>query len=552
VAGIFVLSLLCLVLATPAPASAGQADFGAGGWCWFQDPRAVTYTGERTRTYVGWVTPGGDVTVGSYDHGSSQNVSTVLHAQLQQDDHVSPALHVRPDGRIVAFYARHSEAPMYYRVTTNPEDITSWEPERTITTNIGTRYGFTYPNPMRLATEDRTYLFWRGGSLQPSFSTQEDGSEAWADARQLITVPGERPYVKYASNGQDTIDFAFTEAHPDEAPDKSTNIYYARYRGGGIQRADGTQIATLGTPIAPSAADKIFDEPGPAWIHDIAIGADGRPVVVFASFPNSLSPTGHRYHYARWTGTEWQVNEITAAGGSISTPPRSPLYSGGLTLAHEDPSRVYLSRQVGTAWWVEAWTTPDGGQTWSSRNLTPGSTVKNVRPLSPRGAEPFGEMVVWMGGQYPNYNTLETKVTGFIEDPPGPAFPAPEGTAPSGTQAQPGGAQADLRTARVALGSRVRIGPRGLGRLGARCGARADDRCLVKGSFRVRSGAPRLGTIQGVVRGGRQGRLRVRVTRAGMTKLKRARLIKATVTAASVSRSGRRTRSARSVRLELR
>src|SRR5680860_522803 len=199
--------LLLWLLVFAASASAAEVRFGDGGWSWFQDPRAVTYTGDQTRTYVGWVTPAGDVTVGSYDHGTGQNASSVLHAALQEDDHVSPALHVRPDGRIVAFYARHSEAPMYYRVTTQPEDVTSWGPEQTITTNIGTTFGFTYPNPMRLAAENRTYLFWRGGSLQPSFSTQEDGSEEWAPARQLITVPGERPQrqVRIQQPGHDPL-----------------------------------------------------------------------------------------------------------------------------------------------------------------------------------------------------------------------------------------------------------------------------------------------------------------------------------------------------------
>lgn len=363
---------------------------------------------------------------------------------------------------------------------------------------------------------------------------------------------GERPYVKYASNGQDTIHFAFTEAHPDEAPDKSTNIYYGRYRAGQIERANGEFIASLGTPISPPQADEVFADERPAWIHDIAVGADGRPVIVFASFPNSISRTDHRYHYARWTGTEWQVNEITPVGGSITTNTSSPLYSGGLTLAHEDPSRVYLSRQVGSAWWVEAWTTPDSGETWSSRTLTPNSTEKNVRPLSPRGAEPFGEMVIWMGGEYPNFLQIETRVTGFIEDPPGPAFPAPNG---GQTQAGGGGAAADLRTARVVLRSRVRIGRRGAGLLSVRCRAGARDRCLVKGTLRlrssVRSSASRIGTIRGVVAAGRRGNLRVRLTRRGLARLRRARILTARVTVTSVSRSGRRTRATGLVRLAL-
>jgi hypothetical protein len=53
---------------------------------------------------------------------------------------------------------------MYHRVTKHPEDITSWEPEASISTNTPGKFGFTYPNPIRLSAESKTYLFWRGSN----------------------------------------------------------------------------------------------------------------------------------------------------------------------------------------------------------------------------------------------------------------------------------------------------------------------------------------------------------------------------------------------------
>ena len=533
--------LLCLGLA--APASAAEIRFGDGGWSWFQDPRAITHTGAHTRTYAGYVTPGGDVTVASYDYETEQVASFVLHPALQQDDHVSPALQVRPDGRIAAFYARHSGTPLYYRVTTHPEDVTAWEPPQTIDTNTPGPYGFTYPNPTRLATEGTTYLFWRGGNLDPTFSTQDDGETSWAVARSLMHVPNnqpgpdaERPYVKYASDGQGTIHFAYTNAHPNETPD--VNIYYGRIRAGRVEAADGADLSELGTPIAPRDADRVFDGAGPAWIHDVAAGAGGRPVVVFASFPSATSATDHLYHYARWNGSSWDIHAITPAGGSISTGGRSPLYSGGITLDHDDPSTVYLSRQVGQGWWVETWTTPDGGETWTSHILTPASTVKNVRPLSPRGHEPEHETALWMSGAYANYNSLQTTVTSVAEvplptafEPPAPQPPAP--TPPPATQPE-----SDVRLARAALSARlVRIGRRGGGRLTVRCRAGADDRCKVAGSLRRQNS--RLGTVSGNVPGGERGAVRVRLTRRAAVRLRRSRRLRMRVLATSSSLSGR-------------
>ncbi len=213
---------------------------------------------------------------------------------------------------------------------------------------------------------------------------------------------------------------AYTNAHPNEFP--SVNVYYARIRAGAIERASGQPIGTLdGAPIAPEAGDLIFDGPEPSWVHDVAADASGNPVIVFASFP---SPSDHRYHYARWTGGAWQVNEITAAGGSFREELRpADYYSGGLTLDHEDPSRVYLSRQTGAGWQVETWTTPNGGASWTQQAVSTPSAEKNVRPVSPRGMTPFGGdlSVVWMRGAYPNYVDYRTSIAAFTAERREPA-----------------------------------------------------------------------------------------------------------------------------------
>ena len=360
------------------------------------------------KTYVGWVDLEGDIKVSSYDHASGERVTAVLQARLNQDDHANPSLHVRPDGHLVVFYSRHVGPAMHYRISTRPHDVRSWAAPRTVPTNTAGIRGYTYPNPIRLA-DGTTFLFWRGGNYNPTFSTQAAGSDTWSPARNLILMPGERPYVKYASSGGDTIHVAYTNAHPSEFPD--VNIYYARVRGGAIERADGTAIGSLGgPPIAPGAGDHVFNPTVPTWVHDVAADAQGRPVILFATFPTAAD---HRYHYARWTGSAWAVREITGAGGSFRGDGGSPYYSGGLTLDHEDPSRVYLSRQVGPGnWQIEAWTTADGGANWVTQPLTPGSTDKNVRPVSPRGMEPFtGDLsAIWMRGRYDSWTNYGTAI----------------------------------------------------------------------------------------------------------------------------------------------
>ena len=406
-----VIAIVCAcAVALPASAAAAVHPIGDGAWSWFGDPRAVTYTGAHTRTYVGWVDIEGDIKVSSYDHSTGNRVTAVLQARLNKDDHANPSLQVRPDGRLVVYYSRHVGPSMHYRVSASPEDVTSWEPPQTVPTNTPGIRGYTYPNPIRLADEGRTYLFWRGGNYNPTFSIQNDGETTWSPARTLITMPGERPYVKYDSSGGDTIHLAYTNAHPNEFGD--VNIYYARVRAGKIERVDGTQIGSLDDPIAPAEGDLVYDGAEQAWVHDVAADSSGRPVIVFASFPSAAD---HRYHYARWTGSAWDVHQITPAGGSFREDGGSPDYSGGLTLDHEDPSRVYLSRQVGPgAWQVETWTTATGGASWSSEPIA--TAGKNVRPVSPRGMSGTGGdmSVLWMNGGYPSYVAYDTSIEALM------------------------------------------------------------------------------------------------------------------------------------------
>ena len=228
--------------------------------------------------------------------------------------------------------------------------------------------------------------------------------------RSLISVAGERPYAKYDSDGAATIHVAFTNAHPREADD--VNVYYAAYRDGELWRADGSRAGALAAPLAPLDADLVYDGPENAWVHDVAHDADGRPVIVFARFP---APGDHRYMYARWGGSAWVVHEIMAAGGSISDDGREEQgMSAGITLDHEDSSVVYLSHHVDGQYEVEAWRTADGGASWEERRVvTAGSSVKNVRPVSPRGLMPFaGDLaVVWMRGVYSSYIDYSTSIT---------------------------------------------------------------------------------------------------------------------------------------------
>ena len=382
---------------------------GAGAWSWFGDPRAVYFDGRSRRTYAGWVSRDGDIVISSHDHDSHRLSTRVLHGRLGRDDHSNPSLQLMPDGRVMAFYSGHRGSRLYYRVMRRPEDVSSFGEEQVAVDASRTRFGVTYPNPTVLTAEgNRMWLFFRGGGYQPAYTTSADGVQ-WAPPRTLIraAIPGKevhRPYVKVASNGVDTVHFAFTEAHPAVY---RTSIYYASYRDGRFLTAAGREIATVESlPFTPGQAEVVHDARAggfPTWIYDLALDADQRPVLVYTQL---RSARDHRYRYARWTGDRWFDTEIVRAGPGLGGGP-SPTYSAGLSLDHEDPSTVYLSRKVKGEFEIERWRTPDGGATWSRVPITRASKASNLRPVAPRGLLQ-GEVVMWMRGRYPGHEQYRT------------------------------------------------------------------------------------------------------------------------------------------------
>jgi hypothetical protein len=375
-----------------------------GAWTWYGDPKAFYYNGEYEKTYIVWINSHGDAEIGSFNHRSKETVQSVLHVNLQRDDHAHPSLLLRSDGRITAFYSAHNGAHLYFRTTVHPEDITQWSDEREVGVNSSGTKGYTYPNVVTLSEENNTvYLFWRGADWQPTFSTSTDGVN-WTTARTLIQESG-RPYVKMESNGHDEIHFVFERGHRRN----ENNFYYMCYRKSALYKADGTKIKSMDQlPVRAEEAEVLYDtqvEDVSASVWDIALDSRGFPVIVYVKFVDNSSD--HRYYYLRWNGVSWLRHELTKGGGSMGGEAQ---FSGGLTLDHRNPSLVYLSRPVNGMFEIERWITADEGKTWSSTPVTAHSKNKNTRPCVPRN-HPGGEAgLIWMYGSYDAYTSYNTGV----------------------------------------------------------------------------------------------------------------------------------------------
>jgi hypothetical protein len=382
--------LLGLLSFASSDAEAAPTVFGSSGaWCWFADPRAVQDQGV---TYAGWVDNQGSIIVGAREHATGRQVKVILRSRFQYNDHANPALHLRPDGHLLVFWSGHMGGRMYYRISTRPRDVTSWEPERTVPIPTD-RFGITYPNPVQVG--DRLYFFWRGLGFNPWGITSDDGGVTWGTPRQLLT-DGFRHYVKYAADGRGGIVVAFNQQHPRTGP---TNVYVKRFQSLPATPFTLAQVTRIYTASVHHGAR--------AWVHDVAITPDGRPVVVYATFPSS---TDHRYWFARWTGSRWDSHEIARAGRSMSVDPIEPHYSGGITLDHENPATAYLSRVRAGVFHVERWKTSDGGAHFAVTRVSTSNTG-NYRPISPRGEpDQTNPSVLLMRGAYPSFTSYRTAI----------------------------------------------------------------------------------------------------------------------------------------------
>jgi len=377
-----------------------------GLWTWFNDPRAVRYVGSSDKTYFGYVNSSGDVIVSSIDNLSGTTVSFTLKAALQVDDHDNPAILIRPDGKIQCFYSRHSaDNNLYYRISTNAEDISAFDAETTGPTNTAGANGCSYSNPWYLSSESKYFMFWRGGDWNPAFSTSTDGT-TWGTSATVITNPGQRPYVKYTSNGTDKIHIAYTDGHPNET---TNSIHHCYYQNGNFYKTDGTLIKAVGSlPLAVSDGTLVYDGTSTnSWIWDIALDSNGYPVIVYATFP---STTNHKYRYARWNGSAWIDNAITTAGPTIYGA--EPYYSPGISLDHDDPSIVYLARKISPYYQIYKYVTADGGATWRRELLDSSTTNVSLRPVSVLNHGNTMQ-VLWFTGTYTSYTSYSTTVKGL-------------------------------------------------------------------------------------------------------------------------------------------
>jgi hypothetical protein len=286
----------------------------------------------------------------------------------------------------------------------------------------------TYSNLHWLKKENggkgRIYDFFRGlnNSFKPSWMFSDDLGETWKTGDVLVDFSGtvkHRPYVKYASDGKDTVHFLFTEGHPRNF---DNSIYHAFYRNGWIHDSAGKKIKRLQDgPILPSQSTRIFagDPNNVGWTQDMQLDAKGRPRVVYsvqkdsAGLPSGQAGMDHRYRFARFDGKRWHDAEIAFAGSRLYAGEDD--YTGGICLHPDDENTVFIStnvdpvsgaKSVSGHYEIFKGITRDDGKTWNWIPITKNSSVDNLRPIVPHWSK-GKTALLWLRGTFSTYTQYQ-------------------------------------------------------------------------------------------------------------------------------------------------
>ena len=425
-----------------------------GGWCWYQDERALVDT-KANKLIIGSVASGGsrdgyiEGVIYDLQSGNKQRytLGTSLAGSQYVDDHNAPAFLIRPDGNYVAMWSSHrldcmSRYSIFNGTSWSAEKQFDWTPLGCYWDN-NTNNKITYSNLWYL--DSNIYSFIRSVDTSPGVLTSTDGS-SWSyygrltDSPQVGYVAG---YYKYWGNNTDRIDFVGTEAHPRDA---DTSLYHGYIQGGKVYNSAGTVMdsslkdssTTTSNSVDISTYTPVF-KTGTSlngtpicrlWNHDIVRYADGTIAIIGQGRTNECdsTPSGSdpdkRMLYVRWDGSSWTPTYLVNAGSKLYDAEED--YTGLSALHPDNPHVIYISTTYDPRDATEKTTTPkheiyqgttcDNGKTWQWTPITQGSTMDNLRPIVPKW-DANHTALLWLRGTYTKAQAYNFQVVGTITGP---------------------------------------------------------------------------------------------------------------------------------------
>lgn len=410
-----------------------------GGWCWYQDERAIV-DAEANKLIIGSVAIGGNrngnIEATIYDLAGGGSPQRSKLGDLNPDDHNTAALSKVGEGKYVAVYTTHNDdCYSYYNIyeggSWGAQQRFDWGPHGCpVQTPSGTRT-ISYSNLWHMG--DEIYNFVRSVETSPNLIVSPDG-DGWTYAGRLSSTDAVgyvAGYYKYWGNNRDRIDFVGTEAHPR---DFDNNLYHGYVQDGKTYKSDGTEADNnLLDGNAPDVKQftKLFatgSRLGSAtlthlWNCDLMRYEDGTIALIFTGRANGdTNDPDKRFGYARFDGTSWKSTYLVNAGHKLYDSEQD--YTGLGALHPNNPHVIYISTaydpRTDTALSGgkhEIWRgiTCDDGQTFDWTPITENSSQDQLRPIVPYW-DSDKTVLLWMKGTYASAQTYTTSIVGLVMD----------------------------------------------------------------------------------------------------------------------------------------
>ncbi|HEY7376847.1 MAG TPA: hypothetical protein VIF57_32110, partial [Polyangia bacterium] len=426
-----------------------------GGWCWYQDERAVVDTAKNKLIIATEASGGsrnGQTEAVVYDLATNMGKRFTLTSDLSTnnvDDHNSPALLIRPDGQYLAMWSSHridclSRTSIFNGTSWSAEKTIDWTPWGCPWGPSGTTNLVTYSNPWYIGTT--IYSMERSVGTDPAvLSSTDNGANFTYYGRLMSTM--QKGYVagyfKYWGNNTDRIDFVGTEAHPR---DFDTSLYHGYISGGKVYNSTGTVKdpslmdasstttnsvdINMYTPVFKTGSTVNGMQICRMWDHDIVRYGDGTIAVLgqgrvgaptSSTCTSTPSDPDKRMFYFRYDGTSWKATYLVKAGAKLYASEED--YTGLGALDPDDPHTIYISTPydprddttMTSGGKHEIWrgTTCDNGATFTWTQLTARSTMDNLRPIVPKW-DASHTALLWMRGTYSSAQTFATQIVGVV------------------------------------------------------------------------------------------------------------------------------------------
>jgi hypothetical protein len=411
-----------------------------GGWCWYQDERALVDT-KSGKLIVGSVAKGGAIEAVIYDLAGATKKKYTLGTSLTQhvDDHNAPALLIRPDGKYFAMWSGHrvdciTRTAIFDGTAWSAEAEFDWKPAGCPWPGKDTNM-VTYSNPWYIGTS--IYAAVRSVGADPAVLTSSnDGQTLSYYGRLMSTEPKGyvAGYFKYWGDNTGRIDFVATEAHPR---DFDTSLYHGYIEDGKVFNSKGelrdpslkdmnatntnsVDINTY-TPVFQAGATIGGVALNHAWNHDIVRYADGTIAVLGQArvVGSGSDDPDKRMLYFRFDGT-WKATYLAKAGIKLYGSEQD--YTGLGALVPDDPTTIYISTpydpstdKMAASGKREIWrgTTCDHGASFKWTPVTANSTKDNIRPIVPKW-DSSHTALLWMQGAYTSAQDYTMAIVGTI------------------------------------------------------------------------------------------------------------------------------------------